>query len=283
MCTVSIITASYNYAGIIGEAIDSVLQQEFSDWELIVVDDGSSDNSIDVINAFCQKDQRIKLLTHEGNVNRGLRETVKLGVSASRGRYIAFLECDDRWKPENLSRKIAILEKYPEAALVDDEVELFGDSALFCRYDNYWELRKKLFDGLTFPADIFHRLFIENLIPTFSCAVCRADVLKKCSFDYFYAPHLDRSLWLQICKKHRYYHLTEKLTCWRIHGNSYISRENKTYRKQFLRKTAALLLPCYGNNPMHPGFIGAFIRFTAVNIIRGMKQRFRSKTAEPGK
>lgn len=266
MCTVSIITASYNYAHCIGEAISSVIEQTFSDWELLIVDDGSRDNSLETIRHYCALDKRIKLLTHPGNVNRGLRETVKLGVSQAVGKYIAFLESDDKWKPENLSMKTAILEQFPEVALVDDEVELFGETALFKRYDRYWQIRKKFFSGHTFPANIYYDLFYDNLIPTFSCAMCRADILKKCSFDYFYAPHLDRSLWLQICRKHQFFHLNEPLTCWRIHSASYISKENRSYRKKFLKKVYHLLLPCYNRNPLHPGFILAFLYFIAVNL-----------------
>lgn len=271
MCTVSIITASYNYAETIGEAIDSVLLQDFSDWELIVVDDGSRDQSVEIIKSYCNRDDRIKLLFHQGNVNRGLRETIKLGVAAAKGKYIAFLESDDRWEVENLSRKTAVLEKFPDVALVDDEVKLFGDKSLFERYDNYWKLRKKFFANRKFPANIFNALFTENLIPTFSCAVCRADVLKKCSFDYFYAPHLDRSLWLQICRKHKFFHLSEQLTDWRIHSSSYISRENKNYRKAFLKKAYFLLLPCYDNKPLQLTFIFSLLYFIFVNFLRKIR------------
>lgn len=271
MCTVSIITASYNYAETIGEAIDSVLFQDFSDWELIVVDDGSSDRSVEIIKSYCSRDSRIKLLFHQGNVNRGLRETIKLGISACKGKYIAFLESDDRWEAENLSKKTAVLEKFSEVAIVDDEVKLFGDESLFERYDNYWKLRKKFFANRKFPADIFHDLFAENLIPTFSCAVCRADVLKQCSFDYFYAPHLDRSLWLQICRKHKFFHLPEQLTDWRIHSSSYISRENQNYRKDFLKKAYFLLLPCYNNKPFHPSFVFSLLYFIFINFLRKIR------------
>lgn len=271
MSTVSIITASFNYAHCIAETINSVLEQTFSDWELIIVDDGSKDNSLEIIRSFCTEDPRIKLFTHPDNVNRGLRETLKLAVSKIQSEYTAFLESDDKWKPDNLSQKVAILKRYPEVALVDDEVELFGDSSFFSRYDNYWLIRKKSFQKISFPANIYTDLFYENLIPTFSCAVCRSDILKACSFDYSYAPHLDRSLWLQICHKHLYFHIDKKLTCWRIHSESYITRENKSYRKNFLHNIYHLLLPCYNNNRFHPALLFNFFRFTAVNILRKIR------------
>lgn len=259
MVAVSVIMASYNYAGIIGEAIRSVQNQTFPDWELLVIDDGSSDNSIEVITTFCADDPRVRLLTHPDRGNHGLSATVALGVSQASGKYIAFLECDDTWHPENLARKVAVLEKYPEAALVDDEVEFHGDPALISRYDRYREMRKKAFSRYRFPAKIFSALLHENFIPTFSCAVCRAEALKSCDFNVSYAPHLDRSLWLQICRKHRFYHLPEPLTRWRLHSGSYIDREADNWRKNRWRKMYHLLLPAYSGNRLHPGLYAAWI------------------------
>ncbi len=277
MATVSIIMASYNYAGFIGEAVGSVQAQSFQDWELLIVDDGSTDGSLAAVENFCRHDGRIKLLTHPGNVNRGLAATVKRGVDAATGKYIAFLESDDRWLPENLARKVTILDSFPEVALVDDKVTLFGESDLFDRYRNYRVIRERHFSACTFPADIFHALFYENLIPTFSCAVCRSDALKNCSFEHVYTPHLDRSLWMQICKKHKFYHLDENLTCWRIHSKSCISREKSAYRQNFWRKACSLLLPCYNNRMWSAGFIWALTCFVLVNIRRALGNRLKGR------
>ena len=149
---------------------------------------------------------------------------------------------------------------------MDDEVELFGEASLFSRYDDFWKLRRRIFSRIQFPAAIFTRLFAENLIPTFSCAVCRAEVIKKCSFDYFYAPHLDRSLWLQICKNHKFHHIGEPLSCWRIHGSSYISSEQKAYRKDFLKKVCHLLAPCYKCHRINPAFYLAILCCTPLLV-----------------
>lgn len=277
MALVSIVMASYNYAAFIKDAVRSVLNQSFPDWELLIVDDGSTDGSREIISELCRKDPRIRMLTHPGEKNLGLADTVRLGVSLSSGRYIAFLESDDRWHSENLSRKIAILDRYPEVALVDDAVELFGESKLFSRYDKYWQIRERFFGCRRFPADIFTDLFYENLIPTFSSVMCRADVLKKCSFEHIYKPHLDRSLWMQICKNWKFYHINEALTCWRIHSNSCISREKGAYRQGFLRKSFSLLLPCYGNRWWSCSFLTALVRFGGINIRRALGNRLKGR------
>ena len=88
---ISIVTASYNYQDYIKETIQSVLDQTYSDWELIIVDDCSTDNSVDVIKSF--SDDRIKLFINEKNL--GLAETIKLGIENATGEWIAFLESDD--------------------------------------------------------------------------------------------------------------------------------------------------------------------------------------------
>lgn len=273
MTAVSVIMASYNYGDRIGEAIRSVQDQSFSDWELLAVDDGSTDDSRDVIAAFGADDDRVRLLTHPDGGNRGLPETVALGVSRAAGKYVAFLECDDLWRPENLARKVAILEAYPEVALVDDAVEFFGDPARIARYDGYRELRENVFAKYRFPADIFSALLLENFIPTFSCAVCRREALEKCEFDAYYPPHLDRSLWLQICRKHRFFHLSEPLTRWRIHARSYISRETDNWRRDRWRKMYHLLLPAYSGNRLHPGLYAAWLRMALGQLRLAWRRR----------
>ena len=277
MPKISIIIPVFNAEKYIRKCLDSISSQTFSDFEVICVDDGSKDNSLDVIKNFVQRDHRIKLYTHENCVNKGLRETLKLGIANAKGQYIAFLESDDYWHPDNLAVKVSILDKNPQVGIVDDAVKLVGNERLFGRYDEYWNLRQQKFNNKIFPADIFHDLFVENLIPTFSCAVCRADILKKCNFEYFYTPHLDRSLWLQICKKEYYYHVPDFLTYWRIHGDSYISSEDKSYRKSFIKKVYALLMPCYAGGLVNPLLHWAVIRFIFTNLWRSIKQRTGKK------
>ena len=84
MSKVTFITASYNYAKYIKETIESVINQTVQDWEMIIVDDGSTDNSVEVIKSYCEKDNRIKLYQHENGVNKGLAETIKLGIKLAK-------------------------------------------------------------------------------------------------------------------------------------------------------------------------------------------------------
>ena len=105
---VSIIMPSYNTANYIGESINSVINQTYKNWELIIVDDCSTDNTDEIVNKFL-KDERIKYLKNEKNSgaaisrNKALRE--------AKGRWIAFLDSDDLWVPEKLEKQINFMEK----------------------------------------------------------------------------------------------------------------------------------------------------------------------------
>ena len=103
MPVISVITASYNYENYISDTIKSVLAQTFSDWELIIVDDASSDNSVNIIKSFLD-DKRIKLICHDKN--KGLSETLKTGLKYAQGEWIAFLESDDILTPDCLKKRL---------------------------------------------------------------------------------------------------------------------------------------------------------------------------------
>jgi glycosyltransferase involved in cell wall biosynthesis len=103
---VSIIVPAYNAEKFIEETIESVLNQTYTDWELIVVNDGSSDRTKDIISNYCQKDNRIKLIDKK---NEGVSATRNVGIYEARGTLIAFLDADDVWVPENLSEKVELL------------------------------------------------------------------------------------------------------------------------------------------------------------------------------
>jgi len=247
---ISIITASYNYEDFIKETIESILAQAYSDWELIIVDDGSSDNSLDVIESYARRDRRISLFTHPNNINRGLIETVKLGLSHAAGDYIAFLESDDIWCPTHLEDKINVLKSYPEVGLIFNSVEMFGDEKTMREYDKYFELLRKILGKITFPTNIFNFMLLINLMPTFSCVMVKKEAILGCSFDNLYGPWLDWGLWLQIAYRYNFYYLPKNLTKWRMHPKSYINISDKIKRKnnQILRSVAENIFKAESNS-----------------------------------
>ncbi len=227
----SVIMASFNYEAFIGEAIASVIAQTCPDWELIVWDDGSSDNSLAVIQSYIERDSRVKLYTHPGNVNLGLIATVTGALAECRGEIVAFLESDDKFAPDNLARKLAVFDRYPGVGVVSNQVELFGDAKRMAEYDRYFAWQRREFAKLEFPCNIFKLLLKENFIPTFSCVAIRRDLLLQAHIDGVYPPWLDRYWYLQILYRHDFYFINEVLSFWRMHQSSYIGKTGKAYKQ----------------------------------------------------
>ena len=116
---VSIVTPFLNAAAFIGEAIDSVLAQTYPHWELLLVDDGSSDGSTAIAQALAAAHPgRIRYLTHAGRANKGASASRNLATTMARGELIAFLDADDVYRPDKLEAQIPLLDAHPEAGML---------------------------------------------------------------------------------------------------------------------------------------------------------------------
>jgi glycosyltransferase involved in cell wall biosynthesis len=113
---VSVLTPTYNRADLLTRSIDSVLSQTFNDFELIVIDDGSTDGTQELLAQY--KDARLKVVTF--GQNRGIGAARYQGVSQAAGEWVAFLDADDLWRPDKLASDISVLERYPEIDLLFD-------------------------------------------------------------------------------------------------------------------------------------------------------------------
>jgi glycosyltransferase involved in cell wall biosynthesis len=116
---VTAIIIFFNEEHFLEEAIKSVFAQTYDNWELLLVDDGSTDASPGIAHLYAeQHPKKIKYLEHVGHKNRGMSASRNLGLMNANGKYIAHLDADDVWFPHKIERQVAILEKYPEANLV---------------------------------------------------------------------------------------------------------------------------------------------------------------------
>jgi glycosyltransferase involved in cell wall biosynthesis len=107
---VTVVTPVFNVGRYIGEAVDSVMCQTFADFEYILVDDGSTDNSVDVVRAHAGDDPRVRLVLGK---HRGAAAARNVGIRESKAKYIACLDSDDRWHPKFLERQVALIESLP--------------------------------------------------------------------------------------------------------------------------------------------------------------------------
>ena len=118
---ISIIMPMHNSATFVGEAIESVLAQSYREWELIIVDDESTDASVSIVEAYAQKDSRIRLFRNPKPIKMPSAPR-NMGLSMAKGRYIAFLDSDDMWLPEKLTQQIPLMQN-PQVAIVYSNYE----------------------------------------------------------------------------------------------------------------------------------------------------------------
>lgn len=222
--TISVLITSYNYGEFIEKAINSVINQSYPDWELIIVDDGSSDNSLEIIESFCRKDFRIKFFQHEDAKNKGLKESILLGLEKAQGEWIAFLESDDFWDKDNLLKKMEVVKNYPQIGLIFNKVEIISDKNEDKRKLNL-EKVQNLLEKQAFPKDMFYDFFIINKILTFSCVMVNKNILKPSYFNTPNDARLDWWLWIHLAFETMFYYINEELTIWHLHNESYIKRD----------------------------------------------------------
>ncbi len=228
---ISIVMASYNYASIIGEAIESVINQTYKDWELIIIDDGSTDNSVEVIKKYLN-DNRIKLYINEKNL--GLAKTLRKGIQYSTSDWIAFLESDDKFFPNALEEKVKAISK--NADIIFTNLELIGNENLKLLYLQHFENIKtywKLLINTGFVENFAQYISNVNLIPTFSVVMVKKNLLMKCNFNSLCKSSLDYFLWAQL-SLYKVYYLDIKLTYWRLHDDSYINRDKQNWLKKYI-------------------------------------------------
>jgi glycosyltransferase involved in cell wall biosynthesis len=116
---VSVITIFLDEERFIQEAIESVVAQRYDNWELLLVDDGSTDRSTQIALRYAERyPEKVRYLEHPGHENRGMSASRNLGIANAKGEYIAFLDADDVWLPHKLEQQVAILDSHPEVGMV---------------------------------------------------------------------------------------------------------------------------------------------------------------------
>lgn len=274
---VSIITASYNYANYIDEAINSIRAQTHTNWELLVVDDGSEDNSIEVIMEYVKRDSRVRLIQHPDRKNHGLAATVELGVQEARYPVVAFLESDDVWKPQSLEKRLEVMQTTGSGA-VFSMCEPFGDAAE--RFPAIHGYLGMIDDRMKFIESPLHFLSIllteNNFLPTFSVVMVRTELLRKCSFATPDAPWLDYWLWPQVAQMAPISYCPEALTLWRIHGKSYNTSNQGASEGSRLRNFRKKLRLQVARNALRQGEWGkALYVFGVYTNTASLKRKFK--------
>jgi len=193
MACVSVIIPAYNSAKHLPEALDSVFKQTYRDFELVVVDDGSTDDTRKVLDEY---KNRITYLYQE---NGGPSKARNAGIRAAKGPYLAFLDADDLWLPNKLGHQIKLIESDSRLGLVFSDAEFFGGEAPLV--GSYWKQRGCYDEMVSEPRMIpnaFSKLMKINFILP-STALVKRDCFEKAGlFDESLRYVEDKDMWLRI-------------------------------------------------------------------------------------
>lgn len=221
---ISVVMAVFNGAQWLHEAIKSVLDQTFTDFEFIIVDDGSTDDSSEIIQKYATQDSRIVVVTKD---NSGLAESLNVGLQKARGYWIARMDADDICKPDRFKKQVSYLNDHPEIVLVSGAVE-------------YIDERGNVF-GRTYPIisikRIRHKILNYGNIIVHPAVMMRRDIVIFCG-GYF--PGLttveDLHLWRKFLRNN--YDLSilpDVLISYRISGFAISNRKKTDYLNHLIK------------------------------------------------
>jgi glycosyltransferase involved in cell wall biosynthesis len=199
---VSVVIPTYNTSNFLIKAIQSVINQTYKNWELIIVDDGSTDQTRQIVEEFQKKDSRIKYFFQN---NKGQGAARNLGIKNASGNYIAFLDSDDEFFENKLERVISHFEKDKNIGFIYTDAIIIGD----------YLYKKRRSEIVTpYSGGIYIKLLFNNFITT-STVIVKREVLQNCGlFDEsdLLRNFEDYDLWLRIAKKYKIEYIPEVLT-----------------------------------------------------------------------
>lgn len=223
----------YNAGKYLAEAIDSVLSQTFRGFELLIINDGSTDNSVQIIKSY--SDERIRLVENESNIR--LIATLNRGIELAKGEYIARLDADDVCLPQRLEKQVAYMDAHPQVGLCGSYLRTFG---LKKDYDVHFETEH---DKIKF------KLFFDTHFPH-PAAMLRKSVLLRHNlrFEMEYIHAEDFEMWNRMAEVCRLAIVPEVLVLKRSHAEQ-ISAMHSGTQEKISRKIRKELIEKLGVNP----------------------------------
>ena len=203
---VSVIIPAYNQGNFLEYAIQSVLSQTYSNYEIIVVDDGSTDDTSTIAKLYGDK------IHYYFQENKGLAGARNTGIRNARGIYIALLDCDDQWLPDFLLKMVSLAEQNPDA------------SVFYCNV-NYMDAEGHTLPQipdvkLVSPDKMYETLVRANFIFANTIFMLRSAVLTAGLFDESFRACEDWDLWLRLSPTHQFVGINDCLVRYRLHGSS---------------------------------------------------------------
>ena len=221
----SIIVAIYNHSRCLKNAFDSILDQTFQDYEIILIDDGSTDGSYEIAKELKEKhSDKTLLVSHVDHQNKGIAATYLLGFSHAKGKYLAFLEPDDLWTNMYLESKVKILNTYPEVGVVFSSCKPVGEPFL-----KFYMMLRLFYLKTTYkrgrPFCNFAELLHHQSISCFSAFVTRNSLVKSAIDPSQHVFAYDWLVLVLLSVNGLFYYDTTSIVYWNV------SSKGATYRK----------------------------------------------------
>jgi glycosyltransferase involved in cell wall biosynthesis len=229
---VSAVVIFLNEERFLEEAIGSVLAQTYPSWELLLVDDGSTDGSTRIARGYARRHpERIRYLEHPDHQNRGMSASRNLGIASSRGEFVALLDADDVWLPQRLERSIALLREHPAAQMVYGRAQYWhswlGPQAHARDWvQSHWFRANRV----VHPPELLVRyLTHEAALPCPVSITVRRDALVDVGGfeDSFRSLYEDQAFLARFCLRHSVYVAEECLDRYRQHADSACAVEDR--------------------------------------------------------
>jgi teichuronic acid biosynthesis glycosyltransferase TuaG len=229
MIEVSVITPSYNSESYIAANIESVINQTFINWEMIIVDDCSTDSTVDIIKSYCNKDSRIRYTILEKNSGSASAPRNK-GISLAKGRFIAFLDSDDLWYPNKLELQINYMKNnnYP---ISYTSYEVFGSRN---------NRKNKIIRVIDYP--VTSEIYLKNTVIGFSTSIIDRNYCPEIRMPDFVKE--DALFWARLLNKDiKAYGLDIVLTKYRIHDKGISNNKIKMAKQMWQLYNKELKMP----------------------------------------
>jgi glycosyltransferase involved in cell wall biosynthesis len=241
---ISVLIPTYNYARFLPEAIESVLAQEFRDFELLIVDDDSSDDTTKVVQPFCARDPRIRFTVNSSNL--GMVNNWNHCLEQARGEYVKYLLGDDKLcHPQTLGKMAALLERHPTATLAASARVILDEKS------RVLDVYRDLSDGCHNGRKIITRYLMENgknLVGEPSAVLFRKSDARR-GFDPQYRQIVDVEMWFHLLEKGDLAYTREPLCAFRSHS---LQQTERHARSGAAWKEHAVFIASHAVQPQFP-------------------------------
>lgn len=270
---VSVIIPTFNRAHMIKKTIESVLEQSFEDWELIIVDDASSDNTEEIVQNYIKNDSRLSYIRHD--MNMGGSAARNSGIGKSNGNFIALLDDDDRWHPDKLKLQINLFNKYQDSGLIYSGFN-------YVDYITGTVIKKVMPE---YQGNLKSVLLKKNIIGSPTPLIKKECFKYSGLFDVNLFSCQDWDMWLRISMSHTFRFVNESLADVTMHG-----RQISSDLKSKIKSRQQIIVKHYDELKKYPSILSYHYKRLAAlytldhsqtNAIKNISRSFQQQPYNP--